>query len=272
MTCLGVKLWYAGGRTKAIATIVAVVTFALIACHRTTNPIDEVSTHAHDTTVVTSEARQTQNNDMMKSDPFLQFRSAVSEYFAPVAEDFALGAPVERTIYPEMYIEFRGDSTRLGVGYGLESQPWVYVVITTAGGHERRFGLHTIVEHRAGTRRSFDELANVSDLEARVRALSDLTRQHVGSLLTERTANLRQLYLLSQKALREREQEMGLDPTLAPKPTLPQLFQACDPAVRAVCAYHAVVDYSYSTDEVAAFLTVRRDDVQRMIDHHDTLR
>lgn len=268
--CAGVKRWDAGGGARAVAMIATLVTLALIGCHRTASPIDTAPEEMRPE--VPAQAPRAQNDDVMPSDPFARFRSVVAEHFAPLAAEFALGAGEEKTIHPETYIEFHGGSARLGVGYEMESRPWVYVVITTAGGHERHFGLHSIVEQREGTQRSFDELENVLDLEAYTRGLADLTRRHAGSLLTERTANLRQLYLLSEKALREREQETGFPPTLDVRPTLPQLFEACEPADRAVCAYHAIVDYQYSTEDVAAFLTVRGEDVQRMVDQHDTIR
>jgi hypothetical protein len=208
-----------------------------------------------------------------QDDPFAQFRSAVSEQFTPVAEHFALRTRKERKIYPEMYIDFRGPKATITVAHELGSEPWVYVTVRTAGGHERQFGLHTVVEAQKGSETSLHERSKLNDLDAQVSLLADLTRKHAGSLLKERTANLRELYLLSQKALHERERaELGLDRTLSPRPTLPELFQACRPSVHVVCAYHAVVDYNYSTDEVAAFLKIENKDAQRMITQHDTLR
>lgn len=206
-------------------------------------------------------------------DPFADFRRAVAKYFTPVAGHFSLRTVAERQVSHDMFIEYRGPAAKLTVAHEVGSGSWVYVTVTTAGGHERQFGLHTIVVAQTGSTDSFQELNKLHDPDAQVRALADLTLKHAGALLEERTANLRELHQLREKAVRERERtELGYDRTRDPRPALAELLQACEPAHRVVCAYAAVVDYSYSPEDVAAFLKIAPGDVQRMIAQHDTLR
>jgi hypothetical protein len=130
--------WF-GNRRNARATglILAVVAIAG-ACHRAGSdalvggPGAAKATTAKETSVASSEIRDTSRSEMTKPDPFSDFRSAVSKYFAPVAADFGLGTGVGKTIYPEMYVDFHGSGRGLGIGYELESGAWAYVVVTTA--------------------------------------------------------------------------------------------------------------------------------------------
>lgn len=242
----------------------------LVACHPAAAPAKVAKRLAPDHEESTP-PRQT--GASVADDPFADFRSAVTRHFTPVAEHFALRTVAERTIYPEMYMEFRGPTAKITVAHELESGTWVSVTVTTAGGHERGFGLHAIVEAQTRSANSFSELTKLDDLDAKVRVLADLTREHAGSLLKERTVDLRKLHFLSQRALRERERtEMGYDRALEPRPALAELFQACEASRHAICSYAAVVDYSYSTEDVAAFLKVGESDVQRMITQHDIIR
>jgi hypothetical protein len=232
------------------------------ACHpATTSPADrDVSRPAPEPAQNTSDSLDT-------------FRSAALKHFTPVAEEFELRTTSEKTLYPERYIEFRGSAGKLTVAYELESGPWVYVTVPTAGGHERQFGLHVIVAAQGISRDEFQKLTRLDGVDAQVGALAKLAHQHAGTLLKERTADLRALYLLSEKALRERERtETGFDRALEPRPTLQHLLGSCTSDLYAVCAYHATVDYDYSSDEIAAFLKVPKSDIQRMIAQHDTIQ
>lgn len=209
---------------------------------------------------------------MPRPDPFSEFRAAVSKSFTPVAAALGLGAGVERVLYPDIYIEYPGASTRLCAAFELESSPWVYVTVTTVAGRQRSFGLHTIVEQRTGTRHAYDELAKVTGLETQVRVLSELTLEHAAGLLKGEPANLRELYLLSHK--RHKERERADDPSYPGADewfTLSHFFERATSADLPVYAYHAVLDYDCRVDEVAAFLGVPPDEVQSMLDQHDTV-
>ena len=208
-----------------------------------------------------------------------EFRDAVSKYFAPVAAYLGLNKAVERLLFPDIEINFGEASKLLAITYELESgPPWVHVVVSTAGGHERHFGLHALVECRLHATEIFSEIARMADLQAQVRALADLSREHAGALINREITNVREIYLLQRRALRKREQfeserlEMASSDVACYKPTLVQLFQAATSRdLRSVVAYHAVLDYGYTAGEVASFLGVRETSVQEMIDRHDTL-
>lgn len=212
-----------------------------------------------------------QTNVSMVDDTFSWFRVAVPEHFRPVAAQFELRSVTERQIGREIYIEYRGPAGKLTIAHEVGAGTWVYVTITAASGHERQFGLHTIVEEQTRSACAFSELSKLGDRDAKIRALANLTREHAEGLLSERTASLRELYLLKRRERTARELTMtGSDLPLTP--TLADLFQACKTGNHVICAYAAVVDHDYSIEDVAAFLKDSPDNIQRMITEHDRIR
>ena len=205
------------------------------------------------------------------NDPFAGFRSAVDKSFAPVAAQFGLGERSEKAFPAELYLEFRGERGSITVSQELGSSPWCAVSVVAKSGLPREFGLHTIVEEQTGSREVFDRATTVQGVDAEVRALAALTRRHAGSLLTQRTANLRKLQELQTKRLHESEREAGLPPAKG-ELTLPMIFRGSLPERRAAYVYFAVVDQNHSVDEVAAFLRIPKSEVEQMIRDHDTIQ
>jgi len=180
----------------------------------------------------------------------------------------------------EIHLEFSSASSRVDIA--LETgggAPWVCVGIFTEG-REHHFGLHTLVEDADGTFEPVRQVETLPSTDAQVCALASMTRRYAANLLKGDHSRLSPLRVLRAKAFRERNRNEAGTPTGAPpldhRPTLPELFGEADEAefpadVRLACVRSAVWDHGYSADEVATFLNLAPDEIQRIVDALDNV-
>jgi hypothetical protein len=216
---------------------------------------------------------------MANPDPFADFQAAVRSHFVSLALGLGLGPPTERTLAPEIYIEFSAGTRQLVVGFEYSSGPWVEIGVTVSG-REDRFGLHTLEEDIEGNSKSIDGVFNLRSTKEQVQALAELTRRYAAALLTGDVARLPSLRRLRAKAHRERNLHfVGTRSGAAPldhRPTLSELFATargaeCPADVRLFCVYQAVWDHGYTVEEVARFIGVNSADIQEIVDAFDNV-